>query len=94
MDDDRERVHLGAGERVTVTRADPTARPSGAVRQDRVRREYDAGDDVEPEVPVGRGRDRVRRGPIVAGMLTALTALLLLGLLGFAIAQEEARGSS
>lgn len=41
----------------------------------------------EREVPDGLdlARDRVRWGPIVAGLLTALTALLLLSLLGLAI---------
>ena len=41
----------------------------------------------EREVPDGfdLARDRVRWGPIVAGLLTAMTALLLLSLLGLAI---------
>jgi hypothetical protein len=43
--------------------------------------------ETETEIPeaYNLGRDRVRFGPIVAGLLTALTALLLLGLLGVAI---------
>lgn len=41
----------------------------------------------EREVPDGfdRARDRVRWGPILAGLLTAMTVLLLLSLLGLAI---------
>jgi len=41
----------------------------------------------EREVPVSSPlrEDRVRWGPIIAGLLTALTALLLLGLLGLAV---------
>ena len=85
MAEDQERVHVGSGERVTVTRADPATRPSAAVRHAHVRGEYDPGDEVEPELPEGRTRDRVRWGPIVAGLLTALTSLLLLSLLGLAI---------
>ena len=41
--------------------------------------------DTEIPEAYNLGRDRVRFGPIVAGLLTALTSLLLLGLLGVAI---------
>ena len=41
--------------------------------------------DLEIPEAYNLGRDRVRFGPIVAGLLTALTTLLLLGLLGVAI---------
>jgi hypothetical protein len=43
--------------------------------------------ETEVEIPesYNLGRDRVRFGPVVAGLLTALTTLLLLGLLGLAL---------
>ena len=41
--------------------------------------------DAEIPEAYNLGRDRVRFGPVVAGLLTALTTLLLLGLLGVAI---------
>jgi hypothetical protein len=41
--------------------------------------------DTEIPEAYNLGRDRVRFGPIVAGLLTALTSLLLLGLLGVAV---------
>ena len=85
MADDQEPVRVGSGERVTVTRADPAPGPSTAVRREHVRREYDPGDAVEREVPQAGARDRVRWGPILAGLLTALTSLLLLSLLGLAV---------
>ncbi|MBV9327946.1 MAG: hypothetical protein JO352_29885, partial [Chloroflexi bacterium] len=50
------------------------------------RRPYSAADD-DIDIPraLNLRRDRVRWGPILAGFLTALTALLLLNLLGVAI---------
>jgi hypothetical protein len=55
--------------------------PAGVVNVHRAPRE------TTTEIPeaYNLGRDRVRFGPIVAGLLTALTTLLLLGLLGVAI---------
>ena len=41
--------------------------------------------DTEIPEAYNLGRDRVRFGPVVAGLLTALTSLLLLGLRGVAI---------
>ena len=49
--------------------------------------------DTEIPEAYNLGRDRVRFGPIVAGLLTALTSLLLLGLLGVAIGLTAADGS-
>ena len=48
---------------------------------------HQAPRETQAEIPeaYNLGRDRVRFGPIVAGLLTALTSLLLLGLLGVAI---------
>ena len=80
------------GERVTVTR-----RTVGSSRQPVARSEARSGiepryerseprrhDTRDVEIPEALNftRDRVRWGPIVAGLLTALTSLLLLGLLG------------
>ena len=55
--------------------------PVGVVRV------HQAPRTTDTEIPeaYNLGRDRVRFGPVVAGLLTALTALLLLGLLGVAI---------
>ena len=50
----------------------------------RVRQEPREADVAIPEA-YNLGRDRVRFGPVVAGLLTALTTLLLLSLLGLAI---------
>src|SRR5215211_1068751 len=52
-----------------------------------------AATDVAIPEAYNLGRDRVRFGPVVAGLLTALTALLLLGLLGVAIGLTAADGS-
>jgi hypothetical protein len=66
----------------TRGRPDPTgATPAGVVSVHQAPRTTDA---AIPEA-YNLGRDRVRFGPIVAGLLTALTSLLLLGLLGVAI---------
>jgi hypothetical protein len=66
-----------------MTMNDTTQRPppAGAVRVHRTAAET----DVEIPEAYNLGRDRVRLGPVVAGLLTALTALLLLGLLGLAL---------
>ena len=53
------------------------------------------GRSAEVDIPeaYNLGRDRVRFGPVVAGLLTALTALLLLGLLGLALGLTAADGT-
>ncbi len=50
-------------------------------------RTRDMHDDVEIELPKGLnfGRDRVRWGPVLAGVFTALTSMVALSLLGAAI---------
>jgi len=55
----------------------------------------DAGATTDTAIPeaYNLGRDRVRFGPVVAGLLTALTTLLLLGLLGVAVGLTAADGS-
>ena len=70
-----------ATERIVVRPGDPTGQT-----QDTGRRPYGAADD-ELDIPpaLNLRRDRVRWGPILAGFLTALTALVLLNLLGVAI---------
>jgi hypothetical protein len=72
----------GNGERVTVTSTHTDTRPVGYSRRER----HDFG-DYEVDIPEAYNlrRDRVRMGPIIAGFLTALTTLLLLGLLGLAV---------
>ena len=72
MAENQGRVPVGSSERVVVTGTRTETRPIGAVGH-----QHDA-----PEAVM---RDRVRWGPIWAGLLTALTSLLLLGLLGVAI---------
>jgi hypothetical protein len=66
-----------------TTTNDTSGRPDpvGVVRV------HQAPRTTDTEIPeaYNLGRDRVRFGPIVAGLLTALTTLLLLGLLGVAI---------
>ena len=82
MMDDQSRVRPGEGERVRVTASRTTAQPTTRVRQEPgtgAIRERDVAEVHEPT------QDRVRWGPIVAGLLTALTSLLLLGLLGLAL---------
>ena len=76
-DDDRT---SRAGERVTVTSGPPATRPVGAVRH-----EHDRDHDVKIPEALNLSRDRVRWGPILAGLLTAMTSMLLLSLLGAAL---------
>ena len=66
---------------MTLNDPTPPPPPAGAVRVHGTRGESEV---AIPEA-YNLGRDRVRFGPVVAGLLTALTALLLLGLLGVAI---------
>jgi hypothetical protein len=98
MNEHPDRVRVGSGERVTVTpdgppprtidtdtpTTHPAARPASAARREAY---VDRDRDYDVEIPeaLNLTRDRVRWGPIVAGFLTALTSLLLLGLLGAAI---------
>jgi hypothetical protein len=76
---------------MTDSMAEPPPRPAppGEVREVRVGPPAAAvAGATPPELEVeatAPGRDRVRFGPVVAGLLTALTALLLLGLLGVAL---------
>ena len=72
---DEDRVVVNERERVTIGDAAP-----------RVRRREEAG-NLQVELPeaLNLARDRVRWGPIWAGFFTALTAMVLLGLLGLAI---------
>lgn len=65
-----------------VTERRTVASPVGQVR-----RERGAHPDDEIQIPEALGfqRDQVRWGPIFAGVMTALTSLLLLSLLGVAV---------
>jgi MFS family permease len=75
-------------------RADPTGTPPAAVVNVRpAPPALGAATDVAIPEAYNLGRDRVRFGPIVAGLLSALTSLLLLGLLGVAIGLTAADGS-
>ena len=58
-------------------------------------RVQEGGRDADVAIPeaYNLGRDRVRFGPVVAGLLTALTSLLLLGLLGLALGLTAADGT-
>src|SRR5437763_262576 len=78
-------------ERIT---ADATTRPVVADTRpteyrpvDTRTRARDRDNDIEAEIPkaLNFGRDRVRWGPIVAGLVTALTTMVALSLLGAAI---------
>lgn len=81
-----ERIHVrpadgGATTSRTVVEGRPIS-PTGADAV-HVREVQESRTQAVPES--GLGRDRVRWGPIVAGLLTALTSLLLLSLLGLAV---------
>ncbi len=80
--------------RGTVTDAHTVAPSAGTgvvhqetVRHETVRRQPAMGGTREVDVPESYNldRDRVRWGPIWAGLLTALTSLMLLSLLGLAV---------
>jgi hypothetical protein len=82
MSDERTTIRPGNGDRVPVTgRPGPTVThsPATVVSQVEETREHELPDAFNLR------RDRVHWGPIVAGLLTALTTLLLLNLLGLAI---------
>jgi hypothetical protein len=66
---------------MTMNDTTPPRPAAGAVRVHQTRGETEV---AIPEA-YNLGRDRVRFGPVVAGLLTALTTLLLLGLLGVAL---------
>ena len=71
-------------EPVTVTRME--SRAAAPVHYERRRApNYDDDQDVEIPEALNLRQDRVRWGPIVAGLVTALTSLLLLSLLGLAL---------
>ena len=61
---------------------EPTVRRAETIRRERAR---DHNDDARIPQTLNLTRDRVRWGPIWAGLLTALTSLLVLSLLGLAI---------
>ena len=63
----------------------PPIRPVDERYDDDHRRRY--VDDIAVQIPeaANLARDRVRWGPIIAGFVTALTSLVLLGMLGVAI---------
>lgn len=67
------------GERVTASSARPVTRSAGPVR-------YESGaHDISIPEAYNLPKDRVRWGPIWAGLVTAMTSLLLLSLLGAAL---------
>ena len=86
MPDNGSSYRTRTGERVTVTRRYPTSsrQPIGRPQPRAERRGHDHQEVEIPEA-FNLSRDRVRWGPIVAGLLTALTTLLLLGLLGVGV---------
>ena len=59
-----------------------TVAPTSSVRREPARNVHD---DVEIPEAYNLDRDRVRWGPILAGLATALTSLLLLSVLGLAV---------
>jgi hypothetical protein len=82
MTEERMPTRPGTGDGVPVTERPETivTHSSGSVvRQVEETREHELPDAFN------LGRDRVHWGPIVAGLLTALTTLLLLSLLGVAV---------
>ena len=91
MDAHGDRMRVGERERVTVRTNDRDGAPRPAAvagpARDVRRPRRDLDDDIDVEIPeaLNLRRDRVRWGPIVAGLCTALTSLLILGLLGVAI---------
>lgn len=90
-DRDRGRgdVPLDRGERVSVTPDEPHGQSTTVVRREETG--YASRpprlEDRHVELPeaLNLARDRVRWGPIWAGLVTALTTLMLLGLLGLAV---------
>lgn len=82
MAEERVRIRPGGGNGTTIDGSSTVGRAETAapvVQQVEEVRERAVPDAFE------LGRDRVHWGPIVAGLLTALTTLLLLSLLGLAI---------
>jgi len=77
-----EPVYQTAGGPAAVTERRTVASPIGRVRQEHAAHHDDG--IVIPEA-LGFQRDQVRWGPIFAGVMTALTSLLLLSLLGVAV---------
>src|SRR5215212_4354162 len=64
-----------------VTERRTVASPMGRVRQEHVANHVD---EIGIQEALGFQRDHVRWGPIFAGVMTALTSLVLLSLLGVA----------
>lgn len=92
MAEDRARLRpdggerrIESGDRVAVVGTRTENGPIGVART--ARDVHDPHDSRDVEIPQAYNiaQDRVRWGPIVAGLLTALTALLALSLLGLAI---------
>jgi hypothetical protein len=82
MAEERVRIRPGGGNGTTSDEASAVGRSetaAPAVQQVEAVRERAVPDGFD------LGRDRVHWGPIVAGLLTALTTLLLLSLLGLAV---------
>lgn len=76
-----------SGARTASDQSVPVSDQPATPRAETVRRERarDHSDDVRIPETVNLTRDRVRWGPIWAGLLTALTSLLVLSLLGLVI---------
>ena len=82
MSQERIRIHPGDGQAAVANGQAAPGRNPGSVAATQQLQEVH-----ERAIPDGfdLGRDRVHWGPIVAGLLTALTSLLLLSLLGLAV---------
>src|SRR5919205_1194083 len=82
MTQERIRIHPGDGQAAVADGQPAPGRHAGSVVATQQVQEVH-----ERAIPDGfdLGRDRVHWGPIVAGLLTALTSLLLLSLLGLAV---------
>src|SRR5215218_5769320 len=79
MTEERIRIHPANGQAVVTDGPPAPGRHTGSVVATQQVHERAISDSFD------LGRDRVHWGPIVAGLLTALTSLLLLGLLGLAV---------
>jgi hypothetical protein len=77
-------VHADDGGRTRVTRTGGNGRAGDSVRYEEDEVAAGAWQVQLPEA-LSLARDRVRWGPILAGVMTALTSLVLLSLLGLAI---------
>jgi len=80
----RVEVHESTTATSTPVQAAPTRTVRRQASDPRYWQDGDATHDVEIPQAYNLNRDRVRWGPIVAGLCTALTSLLILSLLGLA----------